>query len=235
MSDFASAPFVVEIAVDDCWNRIGVRGDNSCAKLKEYFRCLNCPTFASAASALLDRPVFGDEAGAGLFVPKGEGEAQVRGRGDATASMLAFRVGAEWLAFPTAAVVEVIEARAVHSLPGQANPAVLGLTNIRGALKICVSLGRMLGMADADTDTDIASAKTAQRLLVVEHEQQVLVFPVNEVAGVYGYAADAVQPPPSTMAHAGMTYTQSLISWRDRQLGLLDCGLLFYALNRSLT
>ncbi|TFI19481.1 chemotaxis protein CheW, partial [Herbaspirillum sp. 3C11] len=103
MSDFASAPFVVEIAVDDCWNRIGVRGDNSCAKLKEYFRCLNCPTFASAASALLDRPVFGDEAGAGLFVPKGEGEAQVRGRGDATASMLAFRVGAEWLAFPTAA------------------------------------------------------------------------------------------------------------------------------------
>jgi chemotaxis-related protein WspD len=233
MSDFASAPFVVEIAVDDCWNRIGVRGDNSCAKLKEYFRCLNCPTFASAASALLDRPVFGDEAGAGLFVPKGEGEAQLRGRGDATASMLAFRVGAEWLAFPTAAVVEVIEARAVHSLPGQANPAVLGLTNIRGALKICVSLGRMLGMADADTDT--AAAKTAQRLLVVEHEQQVLVFPVNEVAGVYGYAADAVQLPPSTMAHAGMTYTQSLISWRDRQLGLLDCGLLFYALNRSLT
>lgn len=229
MSDFASSPVVVEIAVDDCWNRIGVRGDNSCVKLKEYFRCLNCPTFASAASALLDRPVFGDDASAGLFSPAGEGEAHARGRGDATASMLAFRVGAEWLAFPTAAVVEVIEARAVHSLPGQANPAVLGLTNIRGALKICVSLARMLGMAD------VASVKTAQRLLVVEHEQQVLVFPVDEVAGVYGYAADAVQPPPSIMAHAGMTYTQALISWRDRRLGLLDCGLLFYALNRSLT
>ncbi|MCW5299593.1 chemotaxis protein CheW [Herbaspirillum lusitanum] len=229
MSDFASSPVVVEIAVDDCWNRIGVRGDNSCVKLKEYFRCLNCPTFASAASALLDRPVFGDDASAGLFSPADEGEAHARGRGDATASMLAFRVGAEWLSFPTAAVVEVIEARAVHSLPGQANPAVLGLTNIRGALKICVSLARMLGMAD------VASVKTAQRLLVVEHEQQVLVFPVDEVAGVYGYAADAVQPPPSTMAHAGMTYTQSLISWRDRQLGLLDCSLLFYALNRSLT
>jgi chemotaxis-related protein WspD len=232
MSDFASSPLAVEtveIAVDDCWNRIGVRGDNSCPKLKEYFRCLNCPTFASAASALLDRPVFGDDAGASQFSPTIKDEAQARGRGDATASMLAFRVGAEWLAFPTAAVVEVIEARAVHSLPGQANPTVLGLTNIRGALKICVSLGRMLGMADA------SAAKAAQRLLVVEHEQQVLVFPVDEVAGVYGYATDAVQAPPSTMAHAGMTYTQSLVSWRDRQLGLLDCGLLFYALNRSLT
>lgn len=233
MSDFASSPFAVEIAVDDCWNRIGVRGDNSCVKLKEYFRCLNCPTFASAASALLDRPVSGDATGADLFSPagedEGEGGREARGRGDATASMLAFRVGAEWLAFPTAAVVEVIEARAVHSLPGQANPAVLGLTNIRGALKICVSLARMLGMADAP------AARTAQRLLVVEHEQQVLVFPVDEVAGVYGYAADAVQPPPSTMTHAGMNYTQSLIAWRDQQLGLLDCGLLFYALNRSLT
>ena len=90
-------------------------------------------------------------------------------------------------------------------------------------------LARMLGMTDAP------AGKAAQRLLVVEHEQQVLVFPVDEVAGVYGYAADAVQAPPSTMAHAGMTYTQSLIAWRDQQLGLLDFGLLFYALNRSLT
>jgi len=229
MSDFASSPGAVDIAVDDCWNRIGVRGDNSCVKLKQYFRCLNCPTFAAAASALLDRPVFDADAGTTTLSPAGEDEQRTRGRGNATASMLAFRVGAEWLAFPTAAVVEVIDARTVHSLPGQANPAVLGLTNIRGALKICVSLVRMLGMADASV------AKAAQRLLVVEHEQQVLVFPVDEVAGVYGYAADAVQPPPSTMAHAGMTCTQSLISWRDRQLGLLDCGLLFYALNRSLT
>lgn len=228
MSDFASSPFAVEIAVDDCWNRIGVRGDNSCPKLKDYFRCLNCPTFASAASALLDRPVFPDT-GAVPFSAASDSHAQVRGRGDAIASMLAFRVGAEWLAFPTAAVVEVIEARAVHSLPHQANPAVLGLTNIRGALKICVSLNRMLGIAD------VSAAKATSRLLVVEHEHQVLVFPVDEVAGVYGYAVDAVQPPPSTMAHAGMTYTQSLVAWRNEQLGLLDCGLLFYALNRSLT
>jgi len=232
MSDFASSPLTVnavEIAVDACWNRIGVRGDNSCVKLKEYFRCLNCPTFASAASALLDRPASDMTSGTMPFSFAEENVAQARGRGDASASMLVFRVGAEWLAFPTAAVVEVIEARAVHSLPGQANPAVLGLTNIRGALKICVSLARMLGMADA------LAGKTVQRLLVVEHEQQVLVFPVDEVAGVYGYAADAVQEPPSTMAHAGMTYTQALVAWRDRQLGLLDCGLLFYALNRSLT
>ena len=49
------------IQIDDCWNRIGVRGDSTCPKLQDYLRCLNCPTYAAGASALLDRPVTADE------------------------------------------------------------------------------------------------------------------------------------------------------------------------------
>ena len=41
--------------VDDCWNRIGIRGDQSCPKLPEYVHCRNCPVYASAARRLLDR------------------------------------------------------------------------------------------------------------------------------------------------------------------------------------
>ncbi|ASU41462.1 chemotaxis protein CheW [Herbaspirillum sp. meg3] len=230
----------LDVTVDDCWNRIGVRGDNSCPQLKEYFRCLNCPTFAAAASALLDRPV-----SAAGFLPKGEmplqsgggdgdmGNTLRRGRGDATASMLVFRIGEEWLGLPTTAIVEVIEARTIHSLPHQANQSVLGLTNIRGALKICVSLARMLGIGG--TSGNAIAAHAGQRLLVVAHEEQMLAFPVNEVSGVHAYTADAAQLPPSTVAQTGSAYTQAVIGWRDKKVGLLDCGLLFYALNRSLT
>ena len=42
-------------AINDCWNRIGVRGDASCPELKQYGHCRNCPVFASAALTLLDR------------------------------------------------------------------------------------------------------------------------------------------------------------------------------------
>lgn len=243
MSDVLQTMSTVEVAVDDCWNRIGVRGDNSCPKLKEYFRCLNCPTFATAASALLDRPV-----SAAGFRQTGETPLQSggsdgdvdntlrRGRGDATASMLVFRVGEEWLGLPTTAIVEVIEARAIHSLPHQANQSVLGLTNIRGALKICVSLGRMLGIGgNGGSGSNGIAAHAGQRLLVVSHEEQILAFPVNEVSGVHAYAADGAQLPPSTVAQTGSAYTQAVIGWRDKKVGLLDCGLLFYALNRSLT
>lgn len=49
----------IRSAPDDCWNRIGVRGDNSCERLAQYVRCLNCPVFEQAAARMLDRPVQG--------------------------------------------------------------------------------------------------------------------------------------------------------------------------------
>ena len=41
--------------LDDCWNRIGVRGDASCPELARHVHCHNCPVHAAAALALLDR------------------------------------------------------------------------------------------------------------------------------------------------------------------------------------
>ncbi len=41
--------------VDDCWNRIGVRGDKTCERLAEHVHCRNCPVHAAAANRLLDR------------------------------------------------------------------------------------------------------------------------------------------------------------------------------------
>lgn len=215
-----------EVAIDACWGRIGTRGDHSCPRLQEFFRCLNCPTYAAGAARVLDRPALVETDAVQLHWQRDEqSEPQ---RDSITASALIFRIGGEWLGLPTAAIVEVIEPRSIHSLPHQVNPAVLGLTNIRGALKICVALGRMLGIVGSNE-------KTAMRALVVEHEQQMLVFPVDEVVGVHRYAAATLQAPPSTVQQTGTAYTLAVLSWRDNKVGLLDGGLLFYALNRSLT
>ncbi len=42
---------VPEIAIDDCWNRIGVRGDGSCPELKRHIHCRNCPVYSAAAAS----------------------------------------------------------------------------------------------------------------------------------------------------------------------------------------
>jgi chemotaxis-related protein WspD len=228
----------MEVSVDDCWNRIGVRGDRSCPELKQHFRCLNCPTFAAAASTMLGRAI---PAGALTNASNASNASNVWGhseqtslamRGDAIASVLIFRVGAEWLAFPTDAITEVIASRAIHSLPHQSNRAVLGLTNIRGALKICVSLARML---TSEQGEEAFADLRNLRLLVVTHDSQTLAFPINEVYGIHRYAAEELQPAPTTVAQVGTTFTHAVIAWDDKKVGLLDCDLLFYSLNRSLT
>src|SRR4029077_5730556 len=37
------AAMMPALVVDDCWNRIGVRGDASCPELKHHVHCRNCP------------------------------------------------------------------------------------------------------------------------------------------------------------------------------------------------
>ena len=51
MSDFLASL----AQVDDCWNRIGSRGDKRCERLPEYVHCRNCPVYAGAAKRILDR------------------------------------------------------------------------------------------------------------------------------------------------------------------------------------
>ena len=40
---------------DDCWNKIGISGDQSCPELKTFIHCRNCPVFAAAARTFFDR------------------------------------------------------------------------------------------------------------------------------------------------------------------------------------
>ncbi|EOA03762.1 chemotaxis protein CheW [Herbaspirillum frisingense] len=216
-----------DAVIDDCWNRIGTKGDGTCPELQQHLRCLNCPTFARAALQQLDRiPASAEVAQQWMHSAVGT-EPQPQG---ADASALVVRIGGEWLAIATTVVQEVAETRPVHSLPHQRNPAISGVLNIRGALRICVSLAQLLQL-----QTESAPGQGASHLLVTAYEGQTLVFPVEQVVGVHRYAPDALAPVPTTLAHATIQYTRGMVEWRGRQIGLLDHELLFYVLNRSMT
>jgi chemotaxis-related protein WspD len=133
-----------------------------------------------------------------------------------------FRIGAEWLALPTPAFQEVAERRVIHTLPHRRHGVVLGLVNIRGELLICVSLGRLLGLAESKTQSpksNVQSSKSnafvprigatldfkpqtldfrlSERLLVTNWEGNRLVFPVHEVLGIRRVQNDELREPPS--------------------------------------
>ena len=212
-----------------CWNQIGVHGDSTCPELQKFIRCRNCPVYSKAAVQLLDRPL----------LPQYRKEwtehfAQPRQlAAPAKASALVFRIGEEWLGLGTQAFQEVAECRPVHSLPHRQPGIVLGLVNIRGELLICVSLGHLLGLEG--TPRGQAVRRTYDRLLVTGWDGNRLVFPVDEVRGIHRFQVSELQEPPATLTKSNFSYTQGLLSWAGRTVGLLDAQRLFSSLNRSLT
>ncbi|WP_109480559.1 chemotaxis protein CheW [Paraburkholderia sp. C35] len=227
----------VSARIDDCWNHIGTRGDNTCPRLAEYFRCLNCPVFAQGAARLLDRPL-----GDADLAPRADHAAPAEPRGaarDAAApqSALAFRVAGEWLALPTRVLREVDDIRAIHSLPHQRSRAVLGVVNVRGALTVAISLGELLNM-DRTAATQQAVRNGYARMLVAAHDSEPVAppvaLPVDEVEGVIRYADAELLPVPATLAHATASHARGVLAWRGGTVGLLDPARLFESIARSL-
>ncbi|GAC1316065.1 MAG: chemotaxis protein CheW [Collimonas sp.] len=217
--------------IDDCWNRIGVRGDASCEQLTLHIDCRNCPVHARAAAELLDRLQI-DELGDNLSEPAEEhAEKQEQSAADLR-SLLLFRIGEEWLALPTALLEEITEQRAIHRLPHRQNAIVLGITNIRGALVTCVSLAAMLGIGNGDKRNE--RQELLRRMLIIRHNGQTTAFTADEVHGTLRVAASARQAVPTTLTHAAGHFTHAVIHWNGHSVGLLDQELLFHTLDRSL-
>ena len=82
------------LAIDDCWNRIGIYGDKSCPRLPEHIHCRNCSVYSAAATRLLDRYSFEQEHVEQYATRADE-------RKVATRSLMIFRLGDEWLGLAT--------------------------------------------------------------------------------------------------------------------------------------
>lgn len=217
--------------IDACWNRIGVRGDRSCPELNVHVHCRNCPTYSGAARIRLDAPAPPEAATEWTqhFAQPRQSDAEAGLR-----SALIFRIGAEWLAIATLACLEVAGIRPLHLLPHRRNAAVLGVANLRGELRVCVSLGKLLNLAsssDAPAKAASRSSHEKERLVVVGLESGPVVFPVDEVLGVRRYRDADIHAVPATVSKASVRYTSGLLSLESRSVGLLDAGLLSGALS----
>jgi chemotaxis-related protein WspD len=228
-----AAPVRTPVVIDDCWNRIGVRGDSSCKRLDDYLHCRNCPVYANAAAALLDRPLSAGSAGMEVDYSSTTSRS-AREERLATQSALVFRLGEEWLALPTSMFRQVTVSRPVHRLPHRTHSAVLGMVNIEGTLRVCISLARLLSVEPA-TASDGTRHTNYPRMLVIEDPHGPVVFPVDEVEGVQRFATAALEAPPSTVAGRAIAHARALIRTGERTIGLLDAPTLLKSLERSLS
>jgi chemotaxis-related protein WspD len=234
-------------AIDDCWNRIGVRGDLSCPKLAEHVHCRNCPVHDAAAARVLDRV----EARAADDTPPARSASSRNEAEHAdSVSCLVFRIGAEWLGLPTAIFRQVAQLRPIHSLPHRRHRAVLGIVNVRGRLIVCASLARLFGIEERAVN-DVSHSRTLDarelgRLLVIQRAQGrrdhangdhegPIAFPVDAVDGVHRFTSAQLQPVPATLAQRVASHAHAVAAFKDATVGLLDADRLIDSMNRSLT
>ena len=221
----------------DCWNHIGVSGDRSCPELRSFTHCRNCPVFAVAAQTFFDRP-----APEGYLAewsrwlaqvdgvdPRGATEAEhehdTRSPAEAVSALI-FRLGEEWLAFRTQTVVEVTTLRPVHRVPHRSNQVFVGLVNLQGQVQLCVSLHGLLGVSAPSEPTRLVVLRDRER-------QETWAFPADEVLGVHRLPRSQWRGVPSMLVNPAVGFSQAVVSWKGRSIGLLDEQRVFTAL-RSL-
>ena len=209
---------------EQCWNRIGVRGDRSCPELVKVTHCNNCPVFAAAGRRFLDAP-----SPAGYL---DEWTTRLAARDDTRegdeSSVLVFRLGDEWLALPVAVLVEVTRPRAQHRIPHRGG-LLAGMANIRGELHLCVRLDLLLGTATAtESDPDL------RRLVVIRREADCWVFAADEVDQVHRVLLPDLSSAAPTLARSQGNMTRGVFPHAGRSVGLLDDARLFQSLRERL-
>jgi chemotaxis-related protein WspD len=219
------------IKIDDCWNHIGVWGNEEprCEKLESVGHCQNCSVYANSGRQLLDRmpPAGYTKDWTKIFSQKNEDQV------DATESAIIFRVGDEWYALNTRLFKEITDMRPIHTLPHTKNRVMRGITNIRGELHICISLGYLLELNKAELSYD-SKKKSPERLVVIEQDSDRYVFPVSEIHGIHHFNPEQVAPPPSTISKAASTYITGVIDFNEKRIGCLDAELIFHSLARKI-
>ena len=152
--------------------------------------------------------------------------------------MLVFRIGAEWLALDTRAVVEVVELRPIHRVPHRTDRLLLGLANIRGELHLCISLRELLGIDETPEEPHANSASTSSRRSSAfwwsNRSKTRWVFPVDEVDGVYRIQSRALEDLPHTVERSAKFYSRAIFSHRNKKVGMLSQERIFQALEKTI-
>jgi len=216
--------------IDQCWNRIGVKGDRSCPALVEFVHCHNCPVFAAAAQRFLDRPLPED-----YLAPVAAEPAQTsnaNGSSPGSLSVVVCEVEQQLLALETKAVVEVTEPRGVHRIGHRTGRVFLGMVNIHGQLELCASLKGLLQIAVVPATAESSTAR--KRMVLIELAGQRWVFPVDAVHGVQRFDKSEIFAVPATAQHDAAALVCQVLKWNERRVGLLALEKAIVSLDKTL-
>jgi chemotaxis-related protein WspD len=216
----------------NCWNRIGVWGGElpRCPRLEEFIHCQNCDVFHAASLTAFERAIPDDYRLEWTEVLAGNKKTVVT---DAK-TVIVFRIGDEWVAISTSLCKEISRVMKIHRLPHNKSQVLKGVVNNGGEIRICFSLGNLLGISKAERIFGDDFHAVYARMIVMNMAGRHYVFPVSEIKGLLQYREADRAPLPETISASSASYMNGVIKWGDTIIGCLDEALLTSQLERSI-
>src|SRR4030067_1723021 len=170
---------------DNCWHSIGVwcREVPRCPKLEEFIHCQNCDVFHAASLNSYERTIPDDYRLEWTEVRAGEKEQLVTD----SRTVIVVRRGDEWVAISTGLCKEISRMMKINRLPHNKSRILKGVVNNGGEIRICFSLGSLLGIAKAEQIFSDGVHAAYARMIVMDVAGRRYVFPVNEIRGLHHY------------------------------------------------
>ncbi len=241
---------IEEPIFNDCWNKIGVKGDRTCKELDTFIHCYECPVYAAVGDSLLEREPPLDYLEDWINVLEGESHTldiydndQAIIRNTETLSLIIFQLGNEKLGLPVRILQQVTHPCVIQPLPHRSNQLFLGLVNIRGETLLCASLNYLLHIdqhqdngdeQDHQEDVSIVNTINRHRMIVAGEGEDKWVFPVDAVHGIFRFPYQDLQDTPVVISKSTEGYTKGILYWENQKVNYLDSELLFYTLNNKI-
>lgn len=226
----------------NCWQEIGIAGDQSCPVLKTVTHCYNCNVYSEAGQALFERA-----APAGYLEDWLGRLAQPPSRRETEkdAVMVAvFRLGNEILGLPAKILRVVVPPNSVHHIPHRSDSIFRGLVNIKGKLLLCVALEELLhlhgqssGVGDRPKDQGQRGKEQKEakpQMVVMEKKDSTWAFTVDEFYGVEKFLTTEQTNLPSLSSQTLDSFTQHILPWRNHNVSYLDAQQVFESLRRHI-
>lgn len=219
-------------AAAQCWNTVGVWGIQlpRCARLAEVIHCRNCDSYINAGRAIFDAQIPADFEAQWTNQCEQHKSSRLKPKN----SVFVFRLGREWFALPVQALSEILHVRKIHRIPHRSDGFVLGLSNVRGQLKICFSLQKLLGDDERIKDHHIGETKLQSRQIVVNLDHDIFVFPVSETADVLRFDDDELTVSSLLSGRLAPALFFGVIEVGERKINCIDPGVLYESIQKHL-
>lgn len=145
-------------------------------------------------------------------------QAQEEEATDDARSLLLFRLGEEWYAFPIEGVREIYNDFSITRIP-RVPEYILGVVNVRGEIVSVTDLGAMIRVPSRTQHSDVAELPSA---IIVANETCVTAVVVDEIGDIAEIPKGDVEPALSTLDKMQAEFVAGSVYIDGRLIGIVN-------------